>query len=69
MRAQSVPVHLKLALSLPEAGEMIGLSDTAVARLVEQGYLARVPHTHRVLIARAELERFVTSSMRPQAVA
>lgn len=57
-----IPTHLKLALTVPEAAAMIGLGNSSIRRLIEDGVLARVPHTNRVLIARAELERFVTST-------
>lgn len=59
----AVPTHLKLALSIPEAAEMVSLSEASLRRLVNEGVLARVPHTERVLIARAELDRYVTSTM------
>ena len=59
----NVPIHLKLALTVPESAAMIGLSDSSIRRLIDQGVIARVPHTDRVLIARAELERYVTSTM------
>ena len=58
-----VPIHEKLALSVPEVAELVGLSDPTVRRLVKQGHLARVPHTERVLVARKEVERWVTSTM------
>lgn len=58
-----VPVHLKLALSVGEAAAMIGLSQSSIRRLVADGHLRTVPFTDRVLIARAELERYVTSTM------
>ena len=67
--AATVPVHLKAALSVPEITEMVGLSAPAVYRLVEQGVLARVPHTSRLLVARAEIDRWVTSTMPRQDVA
>lgn len=59
----NVPIEQRLALSIPQAGELVGLSARTVRRLVDSGVLARVPHTERVLIARAELERWVTSTM------
>lgn len=65
----TVPVHLKAALSVPEITEMVGLSAPAVYRLVERGVLARVPHTSRLLVARAELDRWVTSTMPRSSVA
>ena len=66
----TVEVHHKLALSVPEAAAMLGLSEPSVRRLVDAGRLARVPHTgNRVLIARTELERFVNAKPSPLAVA
>jgi len=54
----------KLALSAAEAGELVGgLSEKTIRNLVRDGKLARVPDTDRLLIARAELERWVTSTM------
>lgn len=58
----STPAHLKLALNAADAGDLVGgISETSIRRLVEQGHLARVPHTDRLLIARIELERWVAS--------
>lgn len=49
----------KLAFNAIEAGELLGLSDWTIYKLVESGELAKIPHVgKRVLIARAELERF-----------
>lgn len=53
-----LPIESKLWLSLDEASAMTGLSPSTLWRLVAQGLIARVPHTKRRLIARAELERF-----------
>lgn len=56
-----------LAVGPIEAGRRIcpenPLSPATVARLVRDGYLARVPHTQRLCIPVADLERFVTSGM------
>lgn len=57
----TVPLHLKLALTVPEAAALVSLSDTALRRLIDQGVIAKVPHTDRVLIARAELDRWINS--------
>jgi predicted DNA-binding transcriptional regulator AlpA len=46
-RSGSVPTHLKLALSVPEIAEMVGLSQASVRRLVTEGVLPTVPHTGR----------------------
>lgn len=49
----------KLAFNAAEAGEILGVSDWTIYRLVDSGELAKIPHVgKRVLIARAELERF-----------
>ena len=57
-----IPADRKIAVSVPEAAELLSLSAPSVRRLITSGVIARVPHTDRVLIARAELERFATSS-------
>lgn len=49
----------KLALSVAEAAELVGLSETSIRRLVAAGTLPRVPHTERVLIPRLALEEYV----------
>lgn len=54
----------KLAYTTTEAGELSGLSKWTIYRLVEAGHLAKLPHTgRRVLIAKAELERFVSQGV------
>ena len=53
----------KLALNATEAAELVGVSEKTIRILVRDGKLARVPDTDRLLIARAELERWVTSTM------
>lgn len=53
----------KLALSIPEAAELVGLSQRSIRRLIDSGVIARVPNTDRVLIARVELDRWLASSM------
>lgn len=58
---ERVPLWRRIALSSPEAAEMLGLSDKSIRRLVEIGALARLPHTQRLLIARVELDRFAAS--------
>lgn len=59
----TVPIHLRAALGVPEAAAMISVSEPTIRALVDKGVLARVPHVGRVLIARAELDRWVTSTM------
>lgn len=55
----------KLAFSVDEAADVLGLSTWSVYRLVERGDLGRIPHTgRRVLIARIELERFAASGLK-----
>lgn len=63
MNTPPVALHLRVALTADEAGALLGLSGGSVRRLVETQVLARVPHTTRLLIARAELDRFATSTM------
>jgi len=58
-----VTVTEKLALNAAEAAELVGVSEKTIRILVRDGKLARVPDTDRLLIARAELERWVTSTM------
>jgi len=54
----------KLALSAAEAGELVGVSESMIRHLVRKGKLARVPDVgDRLLIARVELERWVTSTV------
>lgn len=58
--ATDVPVHLKAALTPTEVGALVGLSASTIRRLVRDGVLATVPHAPHLLIARAEVERWVT---------
>lgn len=58
-----VPLHLKIALSVPEAAALISCSDWTVREMIRKGVLARVPHTDKVLIARTELDRLVNSGV------
>lgn len=54
----------KVAFSVEEAAESLGVSAWTVYRLVENGHLARIPHMgRRVLIARIELERFAAQGL------
>lgn len=49
----------KLAFSAKEAADLLGISEWSVYRLVHDQQLAKVPYMgKRVVIARAELERF-----------
>jgi excisionase family DNA binding protein len=57
-----VPASQKLALSVSEVAEIVGISTSLVRRLVNDGVLPRVPHTDRVLIARTAVERWVEGS-------
>ena len=52
----------KLALSVGEAGQLVGLAPSSIRRLIAEGVISRVPGTDRVLIARRELERWVNST-------
>lgn len=59
----------KLANSVPEVAELTGLSQPTIRRLIAAGVLRTVPDTHRVLVARCELDRWLSSSMKPEAAA
>lgn len=62
--------NVKFAYSVPEAAELLSVSQSEVRRLVNDGLLGRVPHCgKRVLIAHAELERFTAAGVLPVAVA
>lgn len=55
----------KLAFNARESAEILGVSEWTVYKLVERGDLAKVPHMgKRVLIARAELERFALQGVK-----
>lgn len=56
------PLHAKLALNPEEVESLTGVAARTVRDLVKNGHLARVPHTARILIARVELDRWLTSS-------
>lgn len=58
-----IPVWHKSGLSVPEAAAMSGESESTIRRLVAKGEIARAPHKGRVIIARAELDRWLTSTM------
>lgn len=58
----------KLAFNAIEAGALLGVSEWTIYRLVDSGELAKVPHLgKRVLIARAELERFASEGVKAAA--
>lgn len=61
---ESTPLHLRIALTVPEAAELVGLSAPTIRRLIADKKLARVPDTDRVIIARLELERWATGVAR-----
>lgn len=61
MNTPAVRIAEKVALSVPEAAQLTGLSSSSITRLVRRGVLATVPHVGRVLIARRELDRWVES--------
>jgi len=53
----------KIAYTAAEAAELVGLSESGIRNLVRDGKLRRVPDTGRLIIARAELERWVNSEV------
>lgn len=58
----------KLAFNAAESGHILGVSEWTIYKLVERGDLARIPHVgKRVLIARAELERFAAEGVKAAA--
>ena len=63
MSAVEVPLRDRIALNVDEAGALLGLSGSAVRRLIDDGVLGRVPHTNRVLVARVELDRFAAQAV------
>lgn len=53
-----------VALSAAQAGEVLGVSEWTIRRLVKDGHLRKVPYLgDRVLIARVELERFANQGL------
>lgn len=58
---ERLPIDRRIALTAAEAGELVGVSEATIRRLVDDGHLARVKHTTRLLIARCELDRWVAS--------
>lgn len=60
LAAAQVPV----TLTQPEVAEILGISPWMVRGLVRNGELKTIPHTgRRVLVARAELERFIAAGV------
>lgn len=61
---------MKLAYSIHEAAELLSISSSEIRRLIDDGLLGKVPHCgRRVLIAHAELERFVGGGVLKEAEA
>ena len=58
---------MRLAVTVPEAAEMIGVSESMLWKLLERGDLSRVKIGRRSVIRIAELERFLTDSERNEA--
>ena len=55
---------MKLAASIPEAAEMVGISESMLWKLLERGELTRVKIGRRSVIRIGELERFLADSER-----
>lgn len=68
MSGVEVPVWFKTGLSVAEAAAMSSQSEANIRRLVARGVLARAPHTDRVIIARAELDRWLLAGRPESAV-
>lgn len=63
-------MDVRVALTPVQAGEALGVSDWTIRRLIKAGLLKRIPHLgDRVLIARAEIERFANQGVDTQASA
>lgn len=61
---EPVPVHLMPALTPAQVGSLCGgLSEDSVRRLISKGVLRTVPHSQYTLIARAEVDRWLTSNL------
>lgn len=55
----------QLVYSAAEAADVLRVSKWQLYRWVDEGVLARIPHTgRRVLIARVELERFAGAGLK-----
>ena len=53
---------MRLAVTVPEAAEMIGCSTSMVRKLIAQGDISKAKVGRRTVIRVAELERFLTDS-------
>ena len=51
----------RLAYSVQEAAQVLGVSATTVYRLVKRGHLRRVKGLRHLLIPKVELEKFVSN--------
>ena len=58
---------MKLAVTVPEAAAMIGISESMLWKLLADGDLARVKIGRRTLIRVLDLERFLESHTEAQA--
>jgi excisionase family DNA binding protein len=55
----------KLAMSVNEAADVLGVSASTIYQLVRRGDLAKLPHLRKsVRIARIELERFAAQGVK-----
>jgi excisionase family DNA binding protein len=63
-RAAHVPIDLnqRLALSPREVGAVLGKSATTIYRLIYRGLLKPVANGGRLLISRAELDRYLSTA-------
>lgn len=53
----------KLAFSIPEAGQIIGVSDITVRRLIQRGKLRCLNSLRHKIIPMVEIERFLKSDL------
>jgi excisionase family DNA binding protein len=63
MRVGGDKVTERLAVTVPQAAEMLGLGRTKVWQLVRRGRLRSLRVGKRVLVPVRELERFLTEAM------
>jgi excisionase family DNA binding protein len=52
----------RLAFSIDETAQMLGLCYMTVYRLIQRGKLKTIPHLRHKLIPRVELEKFIAEA-------
>lgn len=59
------PKLTALTCSLEEAAQLLSISKRSVQRLIDRGFLTKVPYIRRVLIPRKQIEAFVNKAPAP----